>query len=338
MLEVREPGVLSTVQDAGRPGFAHLGVPRGGACDRWSLAVANLLLGNAPDAPALEVTFGGLDLVAIETCVVGLAGADLGAAIGAGPGPGEPVDPGAAHLVPAGGHLAFAGGTRGMRAYVAVAGGLDVPRTLGSASTYRTAHLGPFGGRALRAGDRLVPRGRGVLAAAGSLWPEELARGPAALLHDADRGPLPVGLVAGPHLARLGATANALLTETWTVGPASDRMGLRLDGPPLDGPDGAEVMSFGMVPGAVQVPAAGRPIILMADHQTVGGYPVVGVVATVDQPSLGQVRPGDVLRFDRVEVADAQERLRERATQMRHAVARLAGKSAWGTLHLDAGA
>lgn len=293
MLEVLETGLLDTIQDAGRPDLAPLGVPPGGACDPWGLAVANALAGNAPDAPALEMTVAGPSLLAQAACVVALAGADLGGRL---VGEGRPLAPGTAHLVRAGDRLVFAGGDGGgARAYLALAGGIDVPRVLGSASTCLAGGFGGIEGRPLRAGDRLVPARAGDLSAAGRRWPAAVPLGPP---HDPDLAS-PVRVVPGPHADRFApGTLETLLATAWEVDPRSDRTGLRLTGPPLPGADTGELVSLPMTWGAVQVPPDGRPIVLLADHPTVGGYPVLAVAVRADRPLLGQLCPGDPVRFE----------------------------------------
>ena len=301
MLEVLDPGLLSTVQDGGRPDLAHLGVPPGGACDPWGLAAANLLAGNAPDASALEMTVAGPALAVRATCVVALGGADLGARVEEEE---RPLRPGTAYLLRTGTRLVFEGGSgRGARAYLALAGGIAVPRILGSASTCLAGGFGGIEGRPLRAGDRLVPERPGDLAAAGRSWPADVPLGPP---HDPDLA-TPVHVVPGPHAGRFPPGAlEALLGTGWEVDPRSDRTGLRLAGPPLPGAGGGELVSLPMTWGAVQVPPDGRPIVLLADHPTVGGYPVIAVAIRADRPLLGQLRPGDEVRFELTAIDRAQ--------------------------------
>ena len=297
MLEVVEPGLLSTVQDGGRPASTDLGVPVGGACDPWSLAVANLVLGNPPSAAALEFTLIGPELRVLRRCVIALAGADLGGHVVE---EGRPIPPGTAHLVHPGTRLAFDGGDGsrgrdpgdGARAYLAVAGGIDVPSVLGSRGTSLAGAFGGIDGRPLRPGDRILPLRIDDVAAAGRAWPSRI---PLASPSGSIR------LLPGPPTLAAPVTGafEMLLESAWRVGPASDRMGIRLEGPPLPAnPRTAGALpSRGVIPGAVQVPPGGGPIVLLMDAQTVGGYPVAGVVPTVDLPILGQLRPGATVRF-----------------------------------------
>jgi len=377
MLEVVTPGLLATIQDGGRPGLAHLGVPRSGACDPWSLAVSNLLLGNPPDAPALEITFGAMELDVLETCAVGLAGADLGAV--ATGGSERRLATGRVHRLVGGERVRFGGGRRGLRTYLSLAGGIVAPRVLGSVSplawrdagrdgdTGRASDTRPRGDAAggrrlgLGAGDRLVPVRRGDLTAVGRAWPgsqlppppteppdpaetatpdptETATRDAAARASDGDdEEPILVEVVAGPDADRFEPAAlESLVTRPWTVAPDSDRMGLRLRGPGLRVADVAEHLSVGMTWGAIQVPADGLPIALLADHQTVGGYPVLAVVATADRPALGQLRPGDRVRFRLASVEAVQARWREAVASLRRAAEALDHDAAWDTLSLDA--
>ena len=325
MLEVVEPGLLLTIQDGGRPGLAHLGVPRSGACDPWGLATANLLAGAAPDAAALEVTLGGCVLRAAATCAVALGGADLGAELD----DGRPIRPGATHRIPFGALMRFPGTDRGLRAYVALAGGLAVDRVLGAAASYAPGRLGFAGGRPLLAGDRVGPRNPGDLGSVGHAWPAALAPHPM-------EEPGPLALVPGPDLQSAPAGAlDAFEAATWRVGASSDRMGLRLDGPSLG--QGREIVSHPLVAGAVQVPPDGRPIALLPDGPTIGGYPVIGVVAAADAPRLGQLRPGDEVRFLRLDAEAARTRSREQLARLAAGAAMLRSDAVWHALVDHAG-
>ena len=293
MLEVVDPGLLLALQDRGRPGFGGIGVPPSGACDPWGLAVANVLAGAPPDGAVAEATFAGAELRAVETCAVALAGADLGAERD----DGRHLAVDAVHRVPAGARIRlggrprapFDGAVSGLRAYMGLAGGIVAARTLGSSSTLLAGGLGGIDGRAIRAGDRLEPVHRGDLSAVGHAWPGRTAPHPA-------RRPGSIRFVPGPDLRHLPPDAvEALAASTWIVTPESDRMGLRLTGATL--PAGAEILSHPLVPGAIQVPADGRPIVMLVDGPTLGGYPVIGVVPRAELPRLGQARPGDRIAF-----------------------------------------
>jgi biotin-dependent carboxylase-like uncharacterized protein len=294
VLEVVEPGVLTSVQDAGRPAGARWGVPVGGACDRWSLAAANSLAGNREMAPALEMTLAGATLRASEDCLVGVAGAEMAGRVVE---TGALVASGSALVLRAGQTLALGPSEGGARAYVAVAGGVDVPQVLDSASTCLIGGFGGVDGRPLRTGDRLSPAQPGRLA--GGTW-----RAAPVLLGSELR------VVRGPHLDRLGEPAfEALVATDWTAGVRGDRQGIALDGPPIPVPPAPPLISQGMVWGAVQLPPDGRPICLLADHNTVGGYSVVAVVIRADLPLLGQLGPGDAVRFVEVSLDEARAAL-----------------------------
>jgi biotin-dependent carboxylase-like uncharacterized protein len=329
-LEVLEAGLFDTVQDGGRPDWTHLGVPLGGACDRWSLVVANRLLDNPPAAAVLEMTLVGPLLAVRQATVVALAGADLG---GVERPTGRRLVPGRSYRVEAGVTIAFPGATTGdARGYLALPGGIDVPAVLGSSSTLPAAGLGGLEGRALKAGDRLAWRGTGDAGGviAGRVWPGPVSapRESAGLLR----------VVRGPHAGRLGEAALETLTgTTWTVASASDRMGARLDGPSLDPAGGPALLSHGVVGGAIQVPPDGRPIVLLADHQTTGGYPVVAVVVAADLAAAGQLRPGSAVRFREVPLATARAALVAQRAAWDAASDALGEAGAWDELWRSAG-
>jgi len=325
MLEVVDPGLLLTLQDHGRPGWAHLGIPPSGAADAWGLAVANLLAGAPPGAVAMEATVGGAELLVLETCLVTLGGADLGAERD----DGVPLAARMAHRLPAGSRVNFVGARRGLRAYVGLAGGIVAHPVLGSAATYATAGLGGVDGRALRAGDVLTPMRRGDLSRAGLSWLSEAAPHPAATTG-------PIHFSSGPDLRHLPADiVDALTSATWQIGRASDRMGLRLDGPAL--PAGREIVSHAMVPGAIQLPSDGQPVVLLVDGPTVGGYPVLGVVTRAELARLGQLRPGDTIRFRAQEPEGARAAWRAQQSSLARAAEALAVDALWDRLAGDAG-
>lgn len=293
MLEVIDGGALSTIQDRGREA-SDLGVARGGACDRTALAALEVLV---EGRGAVEMTLSGATFAVRQTCVIGLTGADFG---------GELVEerrrvrPGTTMLVHKGTTLRFGACLDGARAYLSLAGGIDVPEVLGSRSTCLAGAFGGIHGRPLRAGDELKALGPERLDLAGRRWTGAVS---GALPNP---GMAPVRVVLGPHVSGIAPPAlDALLGTEWTVSLRSDRMGLRLDGPPIPDVETRELLSLPMVEGAVQLPPGGTPIVLLADHQTVGGYPVPLVVASVDRPRLGQLRPGDRLRFEGITLDEA---------------------------------
>jgi biotin-dependent carboxylase-like uncharacterized protein len=332
VLEVVDPGLGLALQDRGRPAAARLGVPPSGALDSWGHRAACILAGAGPDGVTAEALLGGAELLAVEACAVALAGADLGAERD----DGRSLPAGRVHLLPKGARLRFSGSPsrlpaptwRGVRAYLGLAGGIEARRVLGAAATLASAGLGGIDGRAALAGDRLVPVRRGDLSAAGHAWPDELAPHPAA-----SSGP--VLIVPGPDLASLPAGVEAAFLGTpWTVATDSDRMGLRLEGPALA--SGDEILSHPLVPGAVQIPPGGQPLVLLADGPTLGGYPVVGVVARAELPRLGQLRPGDRLRFAAVSTEAAREAWSRQQSVLERVAAALAVDAVWHRLAADA--
>jgi biotin-dependent carboxylase-like uncharacterized protein len=335
MLKVLSPGLLSTVQGAERPNAAHLGVPPGGACDQWSFALANLLMGNAPDAAALEITLAGPELLVRETCTIALTGDDIGATI---VGENRPLPPGIVHTMWAGstvriettGEAPKPGG--GARAYLALAGGIDVPQVLGSASTCLVGGFGGIEGRALKPGDVLVPARRGDLTAAGRAWrpSSSTTRRPA------DSSPIRV--VPGPHLDQLGRSAlRQLVSREWRVTTESDRMAVRLSGAAIEtNAKQASMISVPMVWGAVQLPDDGQPIVLLADHQTIGGYPVVAVVIRADRPKIGQLAPGASVRFERVSLKAARQAWLEQQDALLRIAREIDEGQRWDGAWLDA--
>jgi antagonist of KipI len=302
-------GLQTTVQDLGRVGMQRDGVPVGGAMDRAALRIGNLLVGNDDGAAALEASLIGPALTFEDESLIALAGADMSATLD-----GREVPTWRAMLVHAGATLRFGRLAVGCRTYVAVAGGIDVPLVFGSRSTYLRARFGGHDGRSLKPGDVLEIGA-----------PSTLSQGVAAALRSVD-GALHVArwsiaptvrpryaedvvvrLVAGAHLGLLTATSrDALAGGTFSVSSSSDRMGYRLEGPPLSLRQPVELLSEGVTFGTVQLPPGGAPIVLMADAQTTGGYPRVGEVASVDLPLVAQLKPGDRLRFRFISLEDAQ--------------------------------
>lgn len=302
VLRIEEPGMFTTIQDLGRPGRRAAGVPPGGAMDRFALAAANLLAGNPKDAAALECALSGPELVALRSCLVAVTGADFGLTLN---GVAAPTWTGV--FLTEGDRLAFAGRRWGARVYIAVAGGLEAERWLGSASTYLLVGRGGVHGRTLHAGEELRLAGAEPRpAVAGRCLPVALR--PAYGLEPE------LAAVAGPHLRLLSpASRRAFFRGRWKVSRDADRMGYRLEGDTLQVKD-EDLVSFGLAMGCVQVPPAGLPILLMADHQTAGGYPVVAGVARCHLPLAAQLLPGEHLRFREVAVEAAQaEWRRQRA-------------------------
>jgi biotin-dependent carboxylase-like uncharacterized protein len=273
-LTVLATGPLTTVQDDGRPGQAALGIGRSGACDRAAAALANRLVGNPADAALLEVTFGGLALRAGTDLLVVTTGARC---------------PDAPHAAPTllrrGQELRLGPPVSGLRTYLAVRGGIAVPPVLGSRATDVLAGLGP----AVVATGDVLPVGEPTAPQPGV----DLA--PVA---DPPAGEVTVAVLPGPRADWFGEAGWAELTgQAWTVTSDSNRVGLRLDGVPLDRLRDGELPSEGMLRGALQVPPSGTPVLFLADHPVTGGYPVIGYVVDADVDRCAQLQPGQTLRF-----------------------------------------
>lgn len=297
---VRRPGPLTSVQDLGRYGYQYEGVAPAGAADPFSLWVANRLVGNPPGEACLEVTSFGLEVEALGPVVVAIGGGDLDAAV-----EGHPATLWASFPMQPGQRLVFRALRQGFRAYLAVAGGVAVPSLLGSRSTDLLGHLGGLAGRPLRAGDVVMAAeptgttadlaGRRLDPARRPDWQQEVE----------------VSSLVGPQADWFSQESVAIFfSGTYRVTPASDRMGLRLEGPAVVILPGQEMVSEGTPTGAVQVPGDGQPILLMAGRQTVGGYPKLAVAATPDLPVLAQLRPGQGrVRFRAITLAGAHHHL-----------------------------
>jgi antagonist of KipI len=293
VLRVDEPGLFTTVQDLGRPNAIAAGVPPGGAMDRFAHRAANLLVGNAETDATLECTLSGPNLVAEHACVIAITGADFEPRIN-----GVQIATWTGIFMSAGDRLTFGARRSGGRAYISVAGGIEADRWLGSASTNRMAARGGMHGRNLKASDQLgAAREASKPAVSGHHLPERLRP------RYSDHA---LFAIAGPHVKRLDPEARQVLFGAeFKVSREADRMGYRLDGPKL-ATSGDELLSFGLAAGAVQVPRAGQPILLMADHQTAGGYPVVATVVSASMPIAGQLVPGDDLSFAEITLERAR--------------------------------
>jgi len=286
-LEVEDGGLLTTVQDRGRPGFGRHGVPVAGAMDPRALDAANQLVGNDRGAAALECTVHGPRLRCLRATMVSIAGADLGAVVERRDlGRWRPT-PGSSFRLRPGNVLAFEGARSGARAYIAFAGGIDVPLVLRSRSTYLAAGFGGYQGRALRRGDRLGLSPRRA----------QLAR-PTLGHHPFDDDHATLRVIWGPQDDYFTEEARITLESgTYTVGPSSDRMGYRLEGETLAHSGPQQIISDGNVLGSIQVPPDGLPIVMLADRATTGGYPKIATVVSADVARLAQRLPGEPVRF-----------------------------------------
>ena len=289
-VRVEQPGLMTTVQDGGRWGRQHEGVPVSGAMDRASFGDANRAVGNPANAAVLEVTLGGVAVRMEHAGTLAVAGADLGSTLDGRPLPlATPVS----HAV--GGVVRFGSRGRGARAYLALDGGVTVAESLGSRATDLTSGLGGVGGRRLRTGDR-IPVGDPV--GTPKLTPSAMRPVPA--------GGARVRVMPGPHGEWFPPEALDLLCRTrYAITPESNRMGYRLRGAEPLPRDAREMVSDATCAGGLQVPPSGQPILLMADRQVTGGYPIVATVITADLPVVGQLAPGDWIEFDRCSRVEA---------------------------------
>lgn len=294
-MKFRSGGLLTTIQDAGRCGYQQFGVPVSGAMDLRALALGNILVGNPEDEAALEVTLMGPQIEFTAANVVALTGADLTATLN-----GKPMQRYRAVTVKAGDVLSFGAQKAGSRAYLAVAGGFEIEPVMGSRSTYLKAQMGGLEGRKLGKDDFIGFRAPKIT-----------------LPNMGLRTLTPQDYSASEHLLRviIGPQDNAFtkegletfLRETYSVTTQSDRMGCRLDGTVIKHKKDGNIISDGISLGAVQVPSEGKPIIMLADRQTTGGYTKIANVITVDLPKITQSSPGDTVRFEEITVQEAQK-------------------------------
>jgi len=303
VIQVQEPGLFTTVQDLGREGFGPLGVSASGAADAISLRLGNRLVGNAEGAAGLEMTLLGGTFLFPEGAVIVLAGSDFGATLD-----GKPVELWTAFESRPGQALRMGPTRYGARCYLCVRGGIAVKLFLGSASTHILSGLGGHDGRALRKGDVLkigaeseAIHGRTLTARAlKEVQPRKILR-----------------VTAGPQSDWFPESARRLFYESrYRVAEESNRMGIRLEGAIIPVPSGGEMISEGVSLGAIQVPEGGKPIILSVEQQTTGGYPKIANVISADFHSLGQLRPRDEIRFERVDWETARALLREQEELM----------------------
>ncbi len=303
VLHILSPGLFTTIQDLGRTGYRQIGMPLGGAMDSWSLRCANRLVGNPDHAAALEVTAVGPELCFASATRFAVTGASFRLTLN-----GKALSSWTATEAPPGARLTFGPRLAGARAYLAVAGGLDVPVVMGSRSTHVPSRIGGLDGRALRAGD-VVSFG-----AAGSIVPPQTIALPMDFRPGFEPCPL-LHLLAGPHEDRFAPEAlTALTSAPYRLSSQSDRMGYRLEGPQLIPLDGGTMLSEPTPVGAIQVPPNRQPILLMTDCQTTGGYPQLAVLITADRSAAAQLLPGDQLRFALI---NRQEALKALAAQHR---------------------
>jgi antagonist of KipI len=304
-LIVRSAGFLTSVQDLGRTGFRQSGVSVGGALDSHALRVANALVGNDDNAAGIEATLGQVRLQFDDERLVAWCGGAFAVRIN-----DDGLPPGHAGLVAKNEQLTIVAPDDGGRAWLAISGGIDVPLILGSRSTDLRGNFGGHDGRALRDGD-VLPLFKGRRFQIAAPWISDWGA-PTPWAATAHRDAF-LRIVRGAHWDHFTPESqNSLVTSSFSVTPDSDRMGARLDGPELERIDAADFLSEAVAPGTMQVPPNGKPILLLGDCQTIGGYPKIAHVITVDLPIAAQLRPGDPVRFHEVSLAEALDLLRER--------------------------
>lgn len=296
-ITVLNPGLLTTVQDMGRIGYQQFGVSVSGVMDPRATSIANILVGNQEGEAVLECTMLGPQLRFDAANCIAITGGDLGPTLD-----GKPIPNYCAVSVEAGQVLRFTGPKTGCRAFIAFAGGLDIPVVMGSRSTYMKAKIGGLEGRKLAKDDVIAfraPKTQLKNMKDRNLYPEFVPR-----------DVYTVRVVMGPQDdAFTDAGVKTFLSETYTVTPEFDRMGCRLEGAVVEHKESGDIISDGIAFGAIQVPSAGKPIIMLADRQTTGGYTKIANVITADFRIIGQLKAGDKVRFEKVSIAHAQDAL-----------------------------
>jgi allophanate hydrolase len=311
-LKVVRPGLFDTLQDLGRIGYMALGLPTAGAMDRIGFTLANALAGNPANTAGLEISVMGPDLlVDAESVRIALTGPLAPSLIDGEDAPARPLDSDRSHLLRRGQVLRVGMVDGSSTAYLAVAGGFAVAPFMGSLSTYARAGIGGFEGRRLAAGDRLPLRLDS--APAGD---ERKLGGPF------DYGGGAIRVIWGPQDDYFSeAGRQTFVSSEYRVSKEADRMGIRFEGPTIEHCKGADIISDGIGPGAIQVPGAGLPIVLLGDRQTVGGYSKIATVASVDLPRLGRLLPGRTVRFAAIPVEEAEALRREQDVRLQRAIA-----------------
>jgi biotin-dependent carboxylase-like uncharacterized protein len=312
-IKVLKPGLATTVQDLGRPGYYHIGIPLSGGMDRHALAAANLLVGNPEGAAVLEAVFMGPELEFTDDATVAVAGAELPPKLN-----GAPRETWSSFKVKRGQILSFDFLKQGARAYIAVSGGIDVPSVLGSRSTYALGALGGFKGRKLEAGDELPVGSDAISVREGRTVAKDLRGLPGAM-------PTELRVMPGLYWHRItDAAGDGFFADTWKVAPEADRIGYRFKGgkplhfvprePPFGaGSDPSNITDACYPYGSIQVPGGTEPIVLHRDAVSGGGYFMVGTVISADMDLIGQLQPNTQVRFVKVEMEEALAARRARA-------------------------
>jgi biotin-dependent carboxylase-like uncharacterized protein len=298
VFKVLKPGLFTTVQDLGRYGYLKFGVPISGAMDTFSLVAANLLVENNPNDACLEITLIGPELLALANTQIAVTGGSISLKID-----GESAPMWQTLEIKEGDVISFGKMNSGCRAYMAIAGGIKTPIILGSRSTYVRGEFGGLNGRQLKDGDTIeafkTPPRKIVYK-----MPEELTPELPNHIH--------ARVIMGPQAEMFTEKGiETFLSSKYKVTSEADRMGYRLEGPIIEHKIKADIVSDALLPGAVQVPKDGKPILIMRDAQTTGGYPKIAVVITPDVSRLGQAKPNDTIEFSKITVREAEEKLRE---------------------------
>ncbi|MEH7076429.1 biotin-dependent carboxyltransferase family protein [Neobacillus drentensis] len=303
IFRVIKPGLQTTVQDFGRFGYQQFGVSPAGAMDSYSMQIANILVGNVREEAVLEVSFTGPSLEALSDMVVSICGGDFSPTVD-----GQPVQTWRSFLLKKGQVVSVGQCKQGARTYLAIAGGIDVPTVLGSKSTFLNGCMGGHEGRALKKNDTLFgfPEIRKPYKSVGSdLIPEHYKQ-------------LEVRVILGPHHQLFTAQSlRQFLSEEYRISPQSNRMGYQLNGTRLEHTNGPDIISDPIPLGGIQVPASGQPIILMADHQTTGGYTRIATVISVDISKVARAVPGTVIKFSQVSLEESQRLYVERQSLLK---------------------
>lgn len=301
---IETPGLLTTIQDAGRFGYGQFGVTPSGPMDAESFQIANLLVGNPPGESALEATILGPAFRVTEETVMAIAGADMSPTVN-----GAAIPMHQAIRVPAGSEVKLQAAQNGSRTYIAFHGGFDVPLVMGSRATSIQNHIGGFDGRKLAKGDEIPLR-------QGKDAPQDVSR--RLVAHQIRRKHENiVRVILGPqedYFTQKGI--GTFLEKPYTVSKDFDRMGCRLEGEPIEHKTDGNIISDGMAYGAIQVPTTGQPIIMLAERQSTGGYTKIATVISVDLPIIGQCFPGDIIRFQAVSIEEAHRLLKEQNAKM----------------------
>lgn len=293
-IRIISPGLLTTVQDLGRTGYQRMGISPSGATDRKALKIANILVGNHPGEAGLEMTVMGASMEFTEANVIAVTGGNFSPVLN-----GSPLPMYRAVAVKAGDVLALGMAESGCRAYAAFAGGLDVPVVMGSKSTNLKCKIGGLEGRKLRADDEIT-----FAAPCDVLTNMEKRR---AEFHEPSETEVTVRVVLGPQDDYFtDAGIRTFLSEPWKVTNRSDRMGCTLEGTPVEYRSKVDIISDGIPFGAVQIPSGGKPIVMLSDRQTTGGYAKIATVISADLPVFVQRKPGDTVHFKKISMREAQ--------------------------------